>query len=164
MISYKSKVIEAVENYLRIIYFLFSAFIFSSCNNFEEVKISKVEDLKILNFSQKGIQVGIGITIKNPNAIGFSIYSSSFNIKLNDIFIGTASIKDKVKIKAHSEEVNTFTFESDLSKLNILALPQILGIVQDKSATVSLDGELKVGNFFHKRKIPVDFQQKISLN
>lgn len=145
------------------IIFIFSIF-FSSCGNFQEVSISKIENLKILNFSSDGIEVGLGITIKNPNAVGFSVYSTSFDVKLNDVFIGTASIKNKVNIKGHSEEVQNFVFQSDLSQLNIMALPKILSIIQDKNVNVFVDGNLKVGNLFYKRNIPVSLKQNIPLS
>ena len=151
-------------NKLYKIALLFFVLLFSSCSNFQEVTISKIENLKILKFSAQGIEVGLDIIIKNPNALGFSVYSSSFDVKLNDIFVGTANMKDKVKIAAHSEEIRTFIFESDLSSLNLMSLPAILSMMQEKKINVLVEGKLKVGNFFYKRNVPVNLKQTIPLS
>ena len=142
---------------------LFITLFFPSCKNFKELTISKVENLKIIEFSARGMEVGLGIKIKNPNSLNFSIYNSSFDVKLNDVFIGTASMKEKVKIKAHSEELKTFVFVSDMSKINFMALPKILAIIQEKNVNVLVEGKINVGNFFYKRNIPVNLNQKIEL-
>ena len=123
-----------------------------------------MDNVKILNFSAKGIEVGVGIIIKNPNFMNFSVYNSSFNIKLNDLFIGTATLKEKVKINGKSEELQAFTFQSYLSQLNMASLPKIFSIVQDKNVNVSVEGVLKVGNFFYTRNVPVSLQQRVSLS
>ena len=135
-----------------------------SCRDFKEVTVSKIENLKILKFSSQGIEVGLGMTIKNTNSISFTVYPSSFDVKLNDVFIGTATIKDKVHVPANSEQQRTFIFTSDLSRLNFLALPKLLAMIQDKEANASVEGQLRVGNFFYKRDVPLSLNQKISLS
>ena len=64
----------------------------------QEVEVVKVTDVGIKNFSSKGIEVGIAMQIKNPNNYAISIVGSDLIIFLKGQKLGTAAIKEKIKL------------------------------------------------------------------
>lgn len=135
-----------------------------SCKNYEQVTIGKAEGMKLLDYSQKSIKAQVGIKIKNPNRFGFGIYKSSLQINLDGADVGEAKLSKKVRVKPTSDDVHYFNFEADLSKLSPLDYAKLIGMAQKRSVNATIKGELKVGNLFYKKKIPVNITQRIDLN
>ena len=134
-----------------------------SCN-MQPIEIGKVESTKIISLNQKGIEVELGVKIKNPNGFGFKIYESDLNVTVNGTPMGKAELKNNVKIKANSDEVHLFTIKSNFSNLLSGGLGALFTLSQSKSLDVAVKGEIKAGNFFMKKKYPVDLKQTISMN
>ena len=142
--------------------FLLSLTLFSC--SYQDVEIGKAEGMKLLNYSQKGVEAEISVQIKNPNWFGFAIYKSGMQVQLDGIDVGEAKLKDKVHVRPKSDKLHTFTIEADFSKLNPADYTKLLMMVQKRSVNANIKGELKVGNLFYKKKLPVNINQRIDLN
>lgn len=148
---------------LRVLGILLLGFSFAACNDYQEVTLSSVKNVKIINFTQKEVDAEITVVIKNPNNNSFNIYKSDFDLTINGINAGKAHLNAKIKIKSKSEETYTFRVKSDLSKLGISDLPKLIQIAMSKNVRIGLKGDLKAGKIFVKRSFPVDLNQNISL-
>lgn len=137
--------------------------LFSSCGNQQNITISKIAGAKVISVSQKGIELELSVKIKNPNSFGFTIYPSDFSIKINNSDVGKAQLKDKVRVKSHSEEEHKLIVKSEFSDLFSGGLSSLMVLIQKKSLDVSLKGELKAGTLFYKKTFPVDLKENISL-
>lgn len=147
--------------------FIFSTFfilLFSSCNDFQDVTFSGIENVQITSLTQKGAEAIITVKIKNPNSVAFTIYKSDLDVMISGINAGKAHLDNNVKIKAHSEESYTFGVKSDFSTLSALDLPKLLSIALSKNVKVGLKGNLKVGKLFIKRSYPVDINERVPLS
>ena len=51
---------------------------FSSCKEFEEIKVIDVDSFHVNKLTPEGIEAEINLKIKNPNTYGFLIYPSEF--------------------------------------------------------------------------------------
>lgn len=127
------------------------------------VYVSKIEGSKIIKLDKSGVKAEIYVRIKNPNSIGFKILKTSFDCELNDIPVGKAYLKKKIKVKANSDDVHTFIVESDFGKLGIKELAAILGIVTAKSVKVHVKGNVKVGKFWMRKEFPIDVTETVKL-
>ena len=136
----------------------------STCGGYKEVNIGKAEGMKLVNYSQKGIEAEFSVNIKNPNWFGFAIYKSGMQVKLDGVDVGEAKLKKKVHVRGKSDKQHTFTIEADFSKLTPADYGKLLLLVQKRSVNANIKGELKVGNFFYKKKLPVDISQRIDMN
>ncbi len=136
---------------------------FSGCNKFEDITVIKIENVKVVSFNQQGVEAIITATIKNPNAVGFTIYKSAMDVTLEGLDVGKANLTEKVKVKAKSETSHDFHIKSDFSKLSVTDLPKIFGIAMGKNVNVGLKGKLKVGKFYVKYAIPVDIKKTVPL-
>ena len=144
--------------------FTFSIFLLSSCKDFKEVTLSGIENIKLINLSQKSVEALITVRINNPNNLSFTIYKSEMDVTLSGINAGKAQITDNVKIKSKSEEAYTFKIKSDFSNLNLTDLPSLISMAMSKNVKIGLKGNLKGGNFLVKRSYPVDLTQSVPLS
>jgi LEA14-like dessication related protein len=147
-------------------YFLlcFVLLFLSGCSEFKEVQVSQISGVKILKITDKGIDMEIGMKIKNPNTYSFTIYRSAFDIKLGGTDLGVATLKRKEKVKANSEEVHTFLITTTFDKLIKGGLGSVMALLGSKNAEVEIKGNLKVGKFLIRKSIPIDRKQKAGLD
>lgn len=143
--------------------FLLSFTLFS-CKSYQDISIGKAEGMKLINYSQKGVEAEISVNIKNPNWFGFAVYRTGMQVKLDGIDVGEAKLKRKVHVRPKSDKLHTFTIEADFSKLKPADYAKLLMLVQKRSVNANIKGELKVGNLFYKKNLPVDINQRIDLN
>ena len=139
-------------------------FLFYGCRDMEPVSVSRVESAKVTKMDAKGIEMEIGIRIKNPNTFGFSIFRSELDVTLNNSPLGKAVIKKKVKIKANSEDLHTFVVASDFSSLLSGGYQAILAIQQKSSVNIGVKGNIRAGTWFYKKDFPVESKQNVPLS
>lgn len=139
---------------------LFAVFCFS-CKPLEELNVSNVESFNLTKITQQKLEGEIGIKINNPNKMGFSIFPSEFNINFSGLDLGKARLYKKVRIAGNSEKVYIFKLNSDLSDLNPMELLKLFG--SEKLGNIEVKGNLKVGKFLVKRKIPVSYIDKVKM-
>jgi LEA14-like dessication related protein len=111
--------------------------------------------------TRENLEGEIGIKINNPNKMGFSIYPSEFAINFSGMNLGNARLYKKVRIAGNSEKVYIFKLNSDLSALNPMDLLKLFG--SEKSGNIEVKGNLKVGKFLMRRKIPISYIDKVKL-
>jgi len=77
---------------------LFCLLALTNCRDIKEVQCTGVKGFKINKMDAKGIDGDILIGIKNPNAFGFSIYKSAFDVTYSGIYLGKAKLVKRVHI------------------------------------------------------------------
>ncbi|MFI5149341.1 MAG: LEA type 2 family protein [Bacteroidia bacterium] len=141
------------------IFLFLSILIFTASCKYKEVTLGQISGLKINKITTNGLELELGMKINNPNSYGFSIYRSSFRIKLGGADLGTARIAKRTHIKAHSDEVYTFTIKTSFDKLKEDGLAGMISLFSKKNAEIEIKGNLKAGKFLLRKKIPVDRKQ-----
>jgi len=136
---------------------------FTNCSNFKEVQCTGVKGFKTNKIGTDGIDGDILIGIKNPNAFGFSIYKSEFDVTYSGIYLGKAKLTKRVRIKANAEEIYSFNLTNDFKDIKLTEVMKLLGGAIFKS-TIEVKGDLKVGKLLVRKKIPVDIKEKVNLN
>jgi LEA14-like dessication related protein len=132
-----------------------------SCKEFQEISVSSVDDFKISNISSEKIEAEINVKIKNPNSIGFSIYPSEFNLVFSGINLGKAKLNKRVHINANTEKSYSFKLNTKIKDLNPLDLMQLLN--SKKLGKIEVNGNLKAGKFYLKKKYPINYVDKVNL-
>jgi len=148
-------------NKFRFIFFLFGLLLVNSCKEFKEVEVTGVKSFRLTKVSADGIEGEVILGIKNPNDYGFSIYPSEFDVTYSGMKMGKARLYKKVRIEGNSEKPYVFKLKTDLKELNLM---DVLGMVSGgKMGKMEVKGTLKAGKFYIKKRIPVDFSEKIGL-
>src|SRR4051812_32754773 len=111
-------------------------FALTSCGEFQEVTFSGIENMKLTKVSQQGAEAEMTVKIKNPNKTAFKIYKSDFDVTLNGIKGGKASLTDNIRIKGNSEESYTFKIKSDFSSISMTDLPQLMTLARSKNIRI----------------------------
>lgn len=134
--------------------------LFTSCKDFKEAECTGVHGFKVNSINMSGMEADIVLGIKNPNAIGFSIYPSEFDVKLAGIGLGKAKLKRRVHIDANTEKDYTFHLSSSFKDLNLMDVMKLVnsggggGLIQVK-------GNLKAGKFYLKKNFPVNVSESL---
>ncbi|PBQ32500.1 hypothetical protein CNR22_12190 [Sphingobacteriaceae bacterium] len=136
---------------------------FTNCKDFKEVQCTGVKGFKVNTINTSGIDGDIMIGIKNPNAFGFSIYKSEFDVTYSGVYLGKAKLTKRVHINANAEETYSFNLKNDFKGANIMDVMKLLSGAAFKNS-VEVKGNLKVGKLFVRKKIPVDIKERINLN
>src|ERR1017187_2748797 len=97
--------------------FLLSVVLLSACSNWKELSVSNIEALRMGKMDKDGMEAEIDVKINNPNNTSFTVYSSTLEIKMNNVSVGHPHLKRKVKIKAHSNETYTFAVSGKMENL-----------------------------------------------
>lgn len=150
-----------IKDIIKPFYFLLFVLLFTSCKNFQEIGISSVDNFQVKELNQDGIKAHVNVKIKNPNSIGFNIYRSKCDVYYGDIYLGKARLSKKTRIDANSNKEYTFELEGKFKDMSILQLGSLLS---GKSQNLKLNGYLKAGKFFYKKKFPIDKTQKLSFS
>lgn len=136
----------------------------TSCTEWKDVKVSKIEQTRISKMDKDGIEAEIDVRINNPNKIGFKIYRSNVDVMMNDNSLGKGRLKKKIRIKPNTEETYTFVVAGKFDNLlSGSGLSGLLSMATSKTANISIKGNIKAGKFFYKKKFPIDNKQRVPL-
>ena len=133
----------------------------TSCSDIEDLRIKGQPGVTLLGFDENGIELGIILTIKNPNDRAFKIKKADFDVEINGILVGKATLKKKIKISAN--KTSTYTFPI-LAKFNSgeLSLSLILKSLSDGNIKLKIDGEIKAGTYLIvNQSFPVSWENRI---
>jgi LEA14-like dessication related protein len=134
---------------------------FFSCKDLKEIKVTDVDSFYLKKITLENIEAEINLKINNPNAMRFSIYRSEFDVIYSGIHLGKAKLNKRVRIDANSEKVYTFNLNSNMKDLNPLDAVKLLNGA--KLGSIEVKGDLKVGKFCLKKKIPINYTDKVKL-
>lgn len=134
----------------------------SSCKDFEEIKVIGIDSFHLNKLNMDGIEAEINVKIKNSNSVGFTIYPSDFDVAFSGMRLGKASLHKRVHIAANCEKVYSFKLKSGFGELNIMDVTRLLS--GGNWGKVEVKGDLKVGKLLVRKKVQVNFSEKINLS
>jgi LEA14-like dessication related protein len=135
-----------------------------SCKEIQPVTIGGVSNIKLINLSKEGLEFDFDMKIDNPNSVGVSVWPSTFKASVGDIDVGYVKLNKRTKIKANGSHTSTFHIKSDFSKLGFADITKVIPMVSSRSGTLGLDGNMRVGKWFYRKKFPVTLRKTVSLN
>lgn len=134
---------------------------FFSCRDFKEIMVTDVDSFYLNKITTENIEAEIKLKINNPNSMRFSIYRSEFDVVFSGMPLGKAKLNKRVRLDAKSEKIYTFKLNSKISDLNPLDALRLLNV--DKLGNIEVKGNLKIGKFYLKKKLPVNYTDKVKL-
>lgn len=136
--------------------------LFTSCLTYEDIDFKGIDDVKVNEFSQKGIDVEIMANIYNPNNYNIKIVDSDLDFYLGNTKVGRGTIDKNITIKKKLEKSYTFRLKADPGQMQ-MGITNILQMLFTQTATVGVKGTIKVRAMGVSKTIPVDFKEKIAL-
>jgi len=152
-----------LKQFLKYSCLLFIVLNLTSCIQYKEVQIVNVKDVGIKNITPKGIEIEVAMQIKNPNKYAISIVESDLLIFIKEKKIGTAAIKEKVKLGKKSNEIYRFTIQTKTEDLLSGIFPIMMGAITKKSLDLHVLGDIKAKAKGLSKKVPIDFRERVKL-
>ena len=145
---------------LKFLFILTSLFLLS-CKGYKEITVTNVDSFYLNKITTEQIEAEVNVKINNPNTMGFSIYPSECDIVFSGIRLGKAKLDKRVHIDGKTEKIYTFKLNSKIADLNPLDALRLLNL--EKLGNIEVKGELKAGKFYLKKKIPVNYTDKVKI-
>lgn len=142
---------------------LFTVISISSCSSIEPLSVTKVENIKLKEFSKNSASLEVTFVIKNPNRYKFKITDNNFDVFLNNSELGTAKIKKRIVIPKRSEDSYTFIIDTHFSKLAMGSIPSLLNMFRTKQVEFKLVGDVKVKTMGVGKRFPIEIVEKVGI-
>jgi LEA14-like dessication related protein len=146
---------------IHLIFIFFAVFTFTSCEIYKEVKVKRVEEFDLSEFTNNHVAAVLRIGLENPNPYKITLYESDLELRIDGNVAGTLTLAEPVVLgpkSAQVYDVKVFTNITDVEGLlgNALALMFKDEIVLEASGYVQAKG-LGV-----KKMVPFSFTKPIS--
>lgn len=137
---------------------------FSSCSLFKPVQVKKIEAVRVIKNSERGMELEVSLVLQNPNFMKISITQGELALWLNKVDMGAIKLNDKVILPAYSEIHQKFTVQLDLSNALLGGISTLMSVLQNNSATLHIKGNVRAKALFISREFPVDESAHIPLS
>jgi LEA14-like dessication related protein len=140
---------------------LFTVFTFTSCEIYKDVKVKRVEEFDLSEFTNNHVAAVLRIGLENPNPYKITLFESDLELRIDGNVAGTLTLAEPVVLgpkSAQVYDVKVFTNITDVEGLlgNALALMFKDEIILEASGYVQAKG-LGV-----KKMVPFSFTKPIS--
>ncbi|HRH63963.1 MAG TPA: LEA type 2 family protein [Bacteroidia bacterium] len=130
---------------------------------FKPVQVKKIEAVRVIKNSGKGMELEVSLILQNPNFMNISITQGELALWLNKVDMGAIQLNDKVILPANSEIQQKFTVQLDLSNALLGGISTLMSVLKNNSATLHIKGNVKAKALFISREFPVDESAQIPL-
>ena len=108
-----------------------------------------------------GMEATVVLGIHNPNAVGFSVYRSKFEVYYDGVYLGKTSSRKRVHIAANSDKDYSFHFKGSFKGIGFGDVMRMVG--NAGRGQLEIKGNVKVGKFFIRKGFPVNEKQRVGL-
>jgi len=140
--------------------FLAVIVLFSLSSCIDEPEFKGASNFKIDEFNQDHILFNVDVSVYNPNGFALKVRKSTFDVHINDVYIGEAKLLDKYKMKRKRTTLGNVPVEIKLEKGVIF---QLLRFVKNKSVELRLTGKLKASVLGIPNKQEIDQTKTVNL-
>lgn len=150
----------------RLTFVIVIATLFSSCVNYNEIKIEDVEGVKLIELTDSGLTLESEVKINNPNYFSISIVDSDLKFALKNQEIGFIKIENKVKLEGNTSKYYTLQLSSNLSSLGEGSMGKLLAIAASNGKMVpfKLKGYIVGRAFFISKKVDILHEDSVKLD
>jgi LEA14-like dessication related protein len=135
----------------------------SSCHLIKPLEMSKVDSVKIEDFKSGELTLKLIVKVKNPNCLNFKIKDNHLDLSINNLDVGIAKVKEAIVIRKYSDDSHEFLVGVTPSKMTLIGVVGLIGILRDKPVELKVKGEIQVKTLGISRKYPVEIKEKIDL-
>lgn len=130
---------------------------------FKDVQLESIEEINLESLQGGQIDGTIHMVLSNPNSFGITVKSADFELFTGNVKLGEASLRKAFKIESNSSKTYPVQLSGNLSNALAGGFMGLAGALTGKKPKVTIKGELKAGNFFYTKKVPVEEETEIPL-
>ena len=135
-----------------------STLLLTSCFSYKEIELGDVKDVKLNRVANGGVEVQAAMHVKNPNNYKIKIKKIEADMFVNGKNVGKMQLSKKVVLPKHSDQVQNFAVNTQLSNL-LSAMPAVLF---GGDINLQLKGFIWGKVFIFRQKFPLEAEEKIS--
>ena len=128
---------------------------------FKDLEFKSMENFKVDRKDGK-MYIGFDYVINNPNCLSIIIKPSSLFLTIAEQGCGWVRVEDKIKLKRKTEAAYPFMMIGDASNFVKGTFSSIWSLIMGKGVDFNIEGKLKAGLFFFKKKWAVDYTYKMT--
>lgn len=135
-----------------------------SCKFYQPVEVLEVQDVRVVEFSDKMIVAEVDLLIENPNWYKVKLTKSAIDLEVNGADIGQMELGEKLTIPKKSKSVQTVTIEADYEELQTNFLQNFLTLLFNPKVKFKAEGYMKGRALFIGKKVPVLIEAELDAN
>ena len=138
---------------------------FSSCINFQEVKIEDIKTIHINELGNSSLRFNSEIKISNPNLFEIKVIDSNFDVFIKNTKVGQAKFEEEITIPGNSSNYVDVSFKGSYNEADMNTLSSLMGSVLfgNKEIDFKVDGFVEGKALWIKRKIELQHEGKVPL-
>ena len=143
------------------IFLLFTVFTFTSCEIYKDVKVKRVEEFDLSEFTNNHVAAVLRIGLENPNPYKITLYESDLELRIDGNVAGTLTLAEPVVLgpkSAQVYDVKVFTNITDVEGL----LGNALSLMFKDEIVLEASGYLQAKGLGVKKMVPFSFTKPIS--
>ena len=140
---------------------LFTAFTFTSCEIYQEVKVKRVEDFDLSELTNNHVAAVLRIGLENPNPYKITLFESDLELSIDGNVAGTLSLAEPVVLSPKSSQVydvKVFTNITDVEGF----LGNALSLMFKDEIELQASGYVQAKGLGVKKMVPLSFTKPIS--
>lgn len=149
---------------LRTGIFIISLTSLMSCAEIQPLDIGNIDDMQVKSLNEKGVEMILGVTIKNPNNMKFKVKAYDLDVYLEEKKMGKAKLVNKVIIPKKSDQHYDLPVDVKFTGLLLGGLPILAKLKTKKNIDVRIKGNVKVRARMVGKTFPVDIKQRVPLS
>lgn len=133
----------------------------SSCEIYKEVKVKRVEEFDLSEFTNNHVAAVLRIGLENPNPYKITLYESDLELRIDGNVAGTLTLAEPVVLGPKSSQVydvKVFTNITDVEGL----LGNALALMFKDEIILEASGYAQAKGLGIKKKVPFSFTKPIS--
>jgi LEA14-like dessication related protein len=130
--------------------------ILNSCMDFQMVKFNGIQDFKMPKMDEKEILLNLGLKIDNPNKFNLKIKPSQVKVFVEEKFMGTVRLDNKIKFIKRSEGIYDTKIRIKLEKGAFFSL---MKYTLKKEIPVRFEGVVKGSVYGITKRVKVNQTQ-----
>ena len=143
------------------IFLLFTVFTFTSCEIYKDVKVKRVEEFDLSEFTNNHVAAVLRIGLENPNPYKITLYESDLELRIDGNVAGTLTLAEPIVLGPRSAQVydvKVFTNITDVEGL----LGNALGLMFKDEIILEASGYVQAKGLGVKKMVPFSFTKPIS--
>jgi LEA14-like dessication related protein len=148
---------------INVLFLLLTSVLLSGCE-FKDVELERVERFEIIKLDQGKLDGVLTVQLTNPNSFPITIKEGEFKLYSGKTEVGDARLSSPLKIQANSTQSYEVEMNGTMGDILSAGVSSLLGMLSGKSPELTIKGELKAGNFFYSKKVPVELTTDLPLD
>jgi LEA14-like dessication related protein len=135
---------------------------FSSCRNFEDLKLGDIQEVQVLGFEDNYLKLNVLIPIENPTIHKLSIKNIDGRVFINQQYIGKIVVDENIIIKPVSKKV--YTTQVKIRIANIMNMAFIMmNLSKGKLVEFSIEGNIEVKTMLITRNFEINESRSVKM-